>query len=32
MALEEEGYSAQVAHSPDEVLDIISKSQFDIHT
>jgi CheY-like chemotaxis protein len=30
MALEEEGYSAQVAHSPDEVLDIISKSQFDI--
>ncbi len=30
MALEEEGYSVQVAHSPDEVLDIISKYQFDI--
>ncbi|GEM_PF-858543 len=30
MALEEEGYSVEVAHSPDEVLDIISKSQFDI--
>jgi CheY-like chemotaxis protein len=30
MALEEEGYSVQVAHSPDEVLDLVDKSQFDI--
>jgi CheY-like chemotaxis protein len=30
MALEEEGYSVQVAHSPDEVLDLVDKSQFDV--